>query len=117
MIIDHKKIENNQKVVFETIVCNTDSTLNFRLNNEAYFTYVNHGHHVAISPNEIIEVPEGDLGVAVGKSLILKAYPNKDRPALSSAYYSHKTESLLQKLSVTNFQTLILLQKMSLARI
>jgi len=48
------------------------------LNDEAYFIYVNHGHHVAISPNEIIEVPEGNLGIAVGKSLILKAYPNQE---------------------------------------
>jgi len=78
MILDHKKIEIDQNVVFENIICNTDTTFNFRLNDEAYFLYVNHGHHVAISPNEIIEVPEGNLGIAVGKSLILKAYPNKD---------------------------------------
>jgi AraC-like DNA-binding protein len=78
MILEHKKIEINQKIVLETIICNTDTTFNFQLNDEAYFTYVNHGHHVAISPNEIIEVPEGDLGIAVGKSLILKAYPNQE---------------------------------------
>jgi AraC-like DNA-binding protein len=78
MVLDHKKIEINQKVVFETIVCNTETTFNFQLNDEAYFIYVNHGHHVAISPNEIIEVPEGDLGIAVGRSLIIKAYPNKE---------------------------------------
>lgn len=78
MVLEHKKIEINQKVVFETIICNTETAFNFQLNDEAYFTFVNHGHHVAISPNEIIEVPEGDLGIAVGKSLILKAYPNKE---------------------------------------
>jgi AraC-like DNA-binding protein len=78
MILEHKKIEINQQVVFETIICNTDTTFNFQLNDEAYFIYVNHGHHVAISPNEIIEVPEGNLGIAVGKSLILKAFPNKE---------------------------------------
>jgi AraC-like DNA-binding protein len=78
MVLDHKKIEINKKVVFETIICNTDTTFNFQLNDEAYFIYVNHGHHVAISPNEIIEVPEGNLGIAVGKSLILKAYPNQE---------------------------------------
>ncbi|MEX0291055.1 MAG: helix-turn-helix transcriptional regulator [Flavobacteriaceae bacterium] len=77
MVLDHKKIEVSEKVVFETIICNTETTFNFQLNDDAYFIYVNHGHHVAISPNEIIEVPEGDLGIAVGKSLILKAYPNK----------------------------------------
>jgi AraC-like DNA-binding protein len=78
MIVDHKKIESNQKVVFETITCNNETTFNFQLNDEAYFIYVNHGHHIAISPNEIIEVPEGNLGIAVGKSLILKAYPNRE---------------------------------------
>src|SRR5210317_1985263 len=78
MVLDHKKIEINQQVVFETIICNTDTTFTFQLNDEAYFIYVKHGHHVAISPNEIIEVPEGDLGIAVGKTLILKAYPNKE---------------------------------------
>ena len=78
MVLEHKKIEINQKVVFETIICNTESTFNFQLNDEAYFIYVNHGHHVAISPNEIVEVPEGNLGIAVGKSLILKAYPNQE---------------------------------------
>src|SRR5210317_1357423 len=78
MVLEYKKIEINQKVVFETIVCNTDTTFNFKLNNEAYFIYVNHGHHVAISPNEIIEVPEGNLGIAVGKTLILKAFPNQE---------------------------------------
>ncbi len=78
MILDHKKIEINQKVVFETIVCNTNTTFNFQLNDEAYFIYVKHGHHIAISPNEIIEVSEGNLGIAVGKSLILKAYTNQD---------------------------------------
>ncbi|MEM7105273.1 MAG: helix-turn-helix transcriptional regulator [Bacteroidota bacterium] len=78
MILDHKKIEINQNVVFETIICNTEATFNFLLNDEAYFTYVNHGHHVAISPNEIVEVPEGNIGIAVGKSLILKAYPNQE---------------------------------------
>lgn len=78
MVLEHKKLEVNQQVVFETIVCNTDTTFRFQLNDEAYFNYVNHGHHVAISPNEIIEVPEGNLGIAVGKSLILKAYPNQE---------------------------------------
>ena len=77
MVLDHKKIEINKQVVFETIICNTDTIFNFQLNDEAYFIYVNHGHHIAISPNEIIEVPEGNLGIAVGKSLILKAYPNQ----------------------------------------
>jgi AraC-like DNA-binding protein len=78
MVLAHKKIEINQQVVFETIVCNTETTFNFQLNDKAYFIYVNHGHHVAISPNEIIEVPEGNLGIAVGKSLILKSYPNQE---------------------------------------
>jgi AraC-like DNA-binding protein len=78
MVLDHKKIEISQRVVFETIICNTETTFNFQLNDEAYFIYVNHGHHIAISPNEIIEVPEGNLGIAVGKSLILKAYPNQE---------------------------------------
>ena len=78
MVLEHKKIEVNQQVVFETIVCNTATTFRFQLNDEAYFIYVNHGHHVAISPNEIIEVPEGNLGIATGKSLILKAYPNRE---------------------------------------
>lgn len=77
MILEHKKIEINQKVVFETIICNTEYTFNFQLNDEAYFTYVNHGYHIAISPNQIVEVPEGNLGIAVGKSIILKAYPNQ----------------------------------------
>ena len=78
MIVEHKKIEIHQKVVFETIICNTETTFNFHLNDEAYFLYVKHGHHVAISPNEMIEVPEGNLGISVGKSLILKAYPNTE---------------------------------------
>jgi hypothetical protein len=77
MVLEHNTIEINQAVVCETIICNTDSTFNFQLNDEAYFIYVNHGHHVAISPNEIIEFPEGNLGIAIGKSLILKAYPNQ----------------------------------------
>ena len=75
MVLEHKKIEINQKVALETIICNTETAFNFQLNNEAYFIYVNHGHHIAISPNEIIEVPEG-MGIAVGKSLILKVYLN-----------------------------------------
>jgi len=78
MILDHKKIEINKQIVFETVICNTDTTFNFSLNDQAYFIYVNHGHHIAISPNEIIEVPEGNLGIAVGKSLILKAFPNHE---------------------------------------
>jgi AraC-like DNA-binding protein len=76
MVLDHKKIEINKELVFETIVCDTETTFNFQLNDEAYFIYVNQGHHVAISPNEVIDVPEGNLGISVGKSLILKAYPN-----------------------------------------
>jgi AraC-like DNA-binding protein len=79
MVLEHKKIEIDKQVVFETITCNTETTFNFQLNDEAYFTYVNHGHHVAISPNEIVEVPEGNLGIVVGKSLILKAYPNQEK--------------------------------------
>jgi len=75
MVLEHKKIEINQKVVFETIICNTESTFNFQLNDEAYFIYVNHGRHVAISPNEIVEVPEGDLGIAVGKISYSKSVP------------------------------------------
>lgn len=78
MIVEHKKIEIDQKVVFETIICNTETTFNFQLNDEAYFIYVNHGHHIAISPNEVIEVPEGNLGISVGKTLILKAFPNQE---------------------------------------
>jgi AraC-like DNA-binding protein len=76
MIVEHKKIEVNQKIALETIICNTETTFDFHLDDEAYFIYVNHGRHVAISPNELIEVPEGNLGIAVGNSLILKAYPN-----------------------------------------
>ena len=61
MVLEHEKIEIDQKVVFETIICNTESTFNFQLMNEAYFIYVNHGRHIAISPNEIVEVPEGNI--------------------------------------------------------
>jgi AraC-like DNA-binding protein len=78
MVLEHKKIKLDNQLVFETIVCNTETTFNFQLNDEAYFIYVNHGRHVAISPNEVIEVPEGNLGISVGKNLILKAYPNED---------------------------------------
>jgi len=78
MILEHKKIEIDRRVVFENIICNTDTTFSFQLKDEAYFLYVNHGHHIAISPNEVVEVPEGNLGIAVGKSLILKAYPNQE---------------------------------------
>ena len=78
MIVEHKKIEIHQHVVFETITCNTETTFNFHLNDEAYFLYVKHGYHVAISPNETIEVPEGNLAISVGKMLILKTYPNQE---------------------------------------
>lgn len=79
MIQDHQKIEIKERVVYETILCDQETTFHFSLNDEAYFIYVHQGKHVALSPNEIIEVPEGNLGLVVGKSLVLKAYPNPER--------------------------------------
>ena len=115
MILEHKKIEIDQKVVFETIICNTESTFNFHLNDEAYFIYVNHGRHIAISPNEIVEVPEGNLGIVVGKSLILKAYPIQENQHYQVLIIHINREFVarwhlmknLRILSLTNFKVLV----------
>ena len=77
MITNHQKIRIDEKVVFETITCDSETTLNFNLEGETYFTYVKNGSHTAISPNEIIDVEEGNLSISIGKSLILKTSPNK----------------------------------------
>ena len=61
MIIDHQKIALNNRLIFETITCNAEHIFNFELKDEAFFIYVNQGYHIAISPNEIIDVPEGNL--------------------------------------------------------
>ncbi len=78
MIVDHKKIAYENKLVFETIVADSEHTLNFHLEDEAYFLHVQHGHHTAITPSEVAEVTEGNLAFAVGENLILKAFPGKD---------------------------------------
>lgn len=77
MIIEHKKIELDQKVVFETIVSDAPDTFNYRLEDEACFIHVKHGKHIVITPSEVMEVPEGNLAFSVGENIILKAYPNK----------------------------------------
>lgn len=78
MIIEHKKIKHDQKVVFETIVSDSPDTFNYHLEDEAYFIHVKHGNHIAITPSEVMEVPEGNLVFSAGENIILKAYPNKD---------------------------------------
>jgi AraC-like DNA-binding protein len=78
MIIEHKKIEFDKKVVFEMIVSDSRDTFNYHLKDEAYFIHVKHGTHIAITPSEVMEVPEGNLVFSVGENIILKAYPNKD---------------------------------------
>jgi hypothetical protein len=78
MIIEHKKIESDKKVVFETIVSDCRDTFNYHLKDEAYFIHIKHGNHIAITPSEVIEVPEGNLAFSVGENIILKAYPNKE---------------------------------------
>ena len=77
MIIEHKKIAFDQHLVFETLVSDSPETLHFHLKDEAYFIHVKHGSHVAITPSEVMEVPEGNLAFSVGENIILKAYPNK----------------------------------------
>ncbi|MEP4093408.1 helix-turn-helix transcriptional regulator, partial [Reichenbachiella sp.] len=64
------------KLVFETIKTNDRQTLNFHLSNEACFLHVKHGRHIAITPSEVVEVPEGNLSFSVGENLILKAFPD-----------------------------------------
>ena len=54
MIIEHKKIEYNEKVVFEIFVSDSEDTFNFRLKDEAYFVHLIHGNHVAITPSDLM---------------------------------------------------------------
>ncbi|MFY0690056.1 MAG: helix-turn-helix transcriptional regulator [Cyclobacteriaceae bacterium] len=78
MILEHRKIENEEKVVFETIKANNQQTLNFHLTDEACFVHIKHGKHIAITPSEVIEVPEGNLSFSVGENLILKTFPDEN---------------------------------------
>ena len=99
MIIEHKKIEQEKKVVFETIVSDSQDTFNFRLIDEAYFIHVKHGNHIAITPSEVIEVPEGNLAFSVGENLILKAYPNNDEGKYQITIIHIDRESILKTLA------------------
>ncbi|MCB9304866.1 MAG: helix-turn-helix transcriptional regulator [Lewinellaceae bacterium] len=99
MIIEHKKIEKNKKVVFETIVSDSRDTFNFRLKDEACFVHVKHGTHVAISPSEVMELPEGNLAFSVGENLILKAYPNIDNGIYQTTIIHIDRETTLKTLA------------------
>lgn len=59
MIIEHKKIELDNKVVFETIISGSPDTFNYYLQDEAYSIYVKTGSHIAITSSEVMEVIEG----------------------------------------------------------
>ncbi len=99
MIIEHKKIEQDKKVVFETFVSDSQDTFNFRLKDEACFVHVKHGNHVAITPSEVMEVPEGNLAFSVGENLILKAYPNNDKGIYRAIIIHIDRESILKTLT------------------
>ena len=99
MIIEHKTIEYNEKVVFEIFVSDSKDTFNFRLKDEAYFVHLIHGNHVAITPSEVMEVPEGNLAFSVGENLILKAYPNRDKGIYQTIIIHINRESILKALA------------------
>ena len=99
MIVEHKKIELDQRVIFETIVSNSEETFNFHLNDEAYFVHVKLGNHIAITPSEIMEVPEGNLIFSVGQNLILKTYPNKEEDLYQAIIVHINRETILETLT------------------
>jgi AraC-like DNA-binding protein len=96
MIINHKKISSGEKLVFETIVSDSRETFNYHLEDEAYFIHVKHGNHVAITPSEVMEVPEGNLLFSVGENIILKAYPNKEEGIYQATIIHVDRKSVLE---------------------
>ena len=102
MIVEHKKIEYNKKVVFETIVSDSQDTFNYRLIDEAYFIHVKHGNHIAITPSEVMEVPEGNLAFSVGENLILKAFPSK-KEGIYQVTIIHVVRELILEAFANNF--------------
>jgi AraC-like DNA-binding protein len=96
MIVEHKKIEYDKKVVFETIVSDSQDTFNYRLKDEAYFIHVKHGNHIAITPSEVMEVTEGNLAFTVGENLILKAFPSKEEGIYQVTIIHVVRESILE---------------------
>lgn len=99
MILEHKKIEHHNRLVLETLISDREETFNFHLKDEAYFIHVEHGHHVAITPSEIMEVPEGNLAFTVGENIIIKAYPNKDEGIYQTTIIHIDRTSILQALA------------------
>ena len=78
MVIDHKKIEHQGRVVFETITTDKPHTFSYPLIDEACFIHVKHGSNTALTPDEIVEVNEGELAFANSGNLIFKSVPSEE---------------------------------------
>ena len=78
MIIEHKKIELNNRIVFEAIISDTPHKFSYPLQNEACFIYVKQGKNTVFTPDEIVEIPEGNLAFANSGNIIFKSTPNEN---------------------------------------
>ena len=77
MVIDQKHISSGDRVVFESITADAAHSFSYPLHDEAFFIHVKQGHNIAYTPDEIVEVSEGELAFANSGNLIFKTVPNE----------------------------------------
>ncbi len=78
MIIDHKKIAFEGKIIFESIVSNSLQRLSYLAHNETCFVHLKKGANITYSSSQKTEVEQGNFTLTSSGNLIIKTVPNED---------------------------------------
>ncbi len=89
MVTNHKKIELNGKTFFETITGTSPNNFNYPLKDQIFFINIKQGNNVAITGDQVVEIPEGNLAFANSGNIIFKSVLNQKSRNSSSYDYSH----------------------------
>lgn len=102
MILQHKKISLGDKVVFESILADSPQSFSYPLQDEACFIHVKQGSQVAFTPDEIVEISEGNLAFANSGNIIFKTEPNEES-GLFQATIIHISKELVLETFASKF--------------
>ncbi len=96
MIIDHKIIEYQGDVIFESIVSDKPQRFNYHAFNEACFIHVEKGSNVTYSSQDTTKTDEGNFTLSSSGNLIVNTMPDKGT-GLHHATIIHFPKELITK--------------------
>jgi AraC-like DNA-binding protein len=96
MVIEHKKLEFNNRIIFESVNSDEPESFSYLAADEACFVFVQEGNSTTFSPHNVTEISEGNFSMVSSGNLIIKTLPG-DNSGIHRATIIHFPRELVSR--------------------